>query len=154
MSKWQGESENRLVRALAQIDAEAPCIFLMDEIEKLFQQQGDGGSTNRMLAALLWWLQEHTSKVVVVMTTNDIKVLPPEVYRPGRIDRQMEFSPWTDQEAEGFAASYLDHMSYEGVPDGVIDDARHGLTKLKLPNTPAGVVQTILQQLKESDQWD
>jgi hypothetical protein len=89
--KYVGDSETNLASALAQIDAVSPCVVLLDEIEKIFQSQGDSGVTSSLLSQLLWWLQERQSHVFVVMTTNDISLIPKELYRPGRIDSVMEF---------------------------------------------------------------
>ena len=49
VNKYVGESERNMSSMLAQIDAEAPCILLMDEIEKIFGAKGDSGVTGRLL---------------------------------------------------------------------------------------------------------
>lgn len=91
MGKYVGESETNVSAALAQIDQVAPCVVIFDEMEKIFQQSGDGGVTTRVLSQLLWWLQEHKSRVFVVMTTNKVAAIPEELYRPGRIDQTLQF---------------------------------------------------------------
>jgi ATP-dependent 26S proteasome regulatory subunit len=94
MGKFVGDSENNLNAALQQIDEVEPCVVIFDEVEKVFKGAsggGDSGVTARMLSQLLWWLQEHKTKVFTVMTTNDVNAIPQELYRPGRIDRQMHF---------------------------------------------------------------
>lgn len=58
MGKYVGESEASLNAALAQIDQVEPCVCILDEVEKVFQSQGDSGVTSRLLSQLLWWLQE------------------------------------------------------------------------------------------------
>jgi hypothetical protein len=87
LGRFVGESESNLSRVLSAIDNEAPCVMLVDEVEKLFSGSDDSGVTNRLLSQLLWWLQEHQSKVFTVMTTNNKDALPPELYRAGRIDK-------------------------------------------------------------------
>lgn len=67
----------------------APCVVLIDEVEKVFQSGEDGGVTSRILSQLLWWLAEHRTRVLTVMTTNDYAAIPPELYRPGRLDKVM-----------------------------------------------------------------
>jgi len=91
MGKYVGDSESALNSALAQIDSVSPSTIILDEVEKVFQSQGDSGVTSRLLSQLLWWLQEHKSRSFVVMTTNDITRIPEELYREGRIDGTMEF---------------------------------------------------------------
>lgn len=112
MNKYVGESEKGLEQALAQADRCAPCVMLIDEVEKLFGVHGDGGVTTRALSQLLWWLQEHQTKVLTVMTTNAKDKLPPELIRPGRIDKALYFGELSAAEGELFlkalAAKYAD----------------------------------------------
>jgi len=92
MAKYVGESETNLRIALKQAEQSAPCIVVIDEVEKLFNTgTDDGGVTSRMLSSILWWLQEHKAKVFTVMTTNKEAAIPPELYRPGRIDDEIGF---------------------------------------------------------------
>jgi hypothetical protein len=90
--KYVGDSEGNLHAALAQVDQVEPCVVLIDEVEKIFGEQHDSGVTSSLLGTLLWWLQEHKTKVFTVMTTNKKEVIPPELYREGRIDETMMFS--------------------------------------------------------------
>lgn len=90
-SKWVGESELNLHNALLHLENEAPCILMLDEIEKLFGQSTDAGVTQKMMGTLLWWLQEHSGRILTYMTCNKIDALPPELYRSGRIDQELEF---------------------------------------------------------------
>lgn len=89
--KYVGDSEQNLLAALSQVDQVEPCVVIFDEVEKLFQSQADSGVTSSLLSQLLWWLQEHKTQVFTVMTTNDIKKIPPELYREGRVDETMNF---------------------------------------------------------------
>lgn len=94
-SKYVGESERILREALAAADRHAPIVLLIDEVEKVLAQSssGDAGTTTALLGMLLWWLQEHRSAVLTVMTTNDLSKLPPELYRPGRLDMVLDVPP-------------------------------------------------------------
>lgn len=114
MGKYVGESETNVGAALAQIDSVAPCVVILDEVEKIFQNSGDSGVTTRVLSQLLWWLQEHKSRVFTVMTTNNIKKIPEELYRPGRIDVTMQFLG-LDNKKEGvdFALEAFDVLAKE-----------------------------------------
>ncbi len=92
MEKYVGESEHNLRIALKQAEQSAPCVVLVDEVEKLFSKGGDDtGVTSRMLSTILWWLQEHRAKVFTIMTTNKESAIPPELYREGRIDSEIKF---------------------------------------------------------------
>jgi len=86
-----GESEANLRRAIAMAEAAAPCVLMVDEIEKALSGSrssgsADGGTAARVFGALLSWLQDRQSPVFVVATANDISQLPPELLRKGRLD--------------------------------------------------------------------
>ena len=85
-----GQSEERTRQALAQVDAMAPCILFVDEIEKgLAGSTGgalDSGVSSRLLGTLLTWLQDHETDVFVVGTCNDARSLPAAFSRAGRFD--------------------------------------------------------------------
>jgi SpoVK/Ycf46/Vps4 family AAA+-type ATPase len=84
--KYVGESEQRLDQALRTIDAMAPAVVWIDEIEKGFATGDDSGVSRRILGTFLRWLQDRTSQVFVVATANDVSALPPELLRKGRLD--------------------------------------------------------------------
>lgn len=90
LTRYVGASEERLRNILASLDREEPCVVLIDEVEKVINTEEDTGVTKRLLSQLLWWMQEHESRVFTVLTTNKLDAIPPEMYRPGRIDRVLE----------------------------------------------------------------
>ena len=86
-----GESEQKMRDALAVIDAMAPVILFIDEIEKGLAGvgssfDGDTGTTKRVGGTFLTWLQNHTSEVFVIATCNNLGGLPAEYTRLGRWD--------------------------------------------------------------------
>lgn len=87
-SKYVGESEERLASTLHVVEALAPAVLWIDEIEKGFGVGGDsdGGVSRRVLGTFLRWLQERESRVFLVATSNDVRSLPPEFLRRGRFD--------------------------------------------------------------------
>lgn len=114
MGKYVGESEANLNMALTQVDQVEPCVVIFDEVEKIFQSQGDSGVTSRLLSQLLWWLQEHKTKVFSVMTTNQLSIIPEELHREGRIDATMAFLGIENkQEGYEFARGAFDTMLAE-----------------------------------------
>ena len=91
MGSLVGETESRTRQALRTIDALAPCVVLVDELEKALGGaaqggQGDSGVSARLFGSLLSWLNDHTSDVFFVGTCNDISKLPPEFARSERFD--------------------------------------------------------------------
>lgn len=89
-SKYVGESEGNIRRALSVAETIAPCVLWLDEIEKALAgatgPAGDGGVAADALGAVLGWMQERTAGVFVVATSNDVSALPPELLRKGRFD--------------------------------------------------------------------
>ena len=86
-----GQSEGNLRSVIATVEAIAPCVLWIDEIEKGFNGSrssgtADGGTSSRVFGTFLSWLQDRTSPVFVVATANDISQLPPEFLRKGRFD--------------------------------------------------------------------
>ena len=86
-----GESEARIRAALKVVDAMAPCILFIDEIEKglsgvASSHATDGGTGARVFGTFLQWLNDRRSQVYVIATCNDISKLPPEFLRAERWD--------------------------------------------------------------------
>lgn len=89
-SKFVGESEGNLRRALRVIKAIGRCVVWLDEIEKALagatQGAADGGVSADALGSILSWMQEREGEAFVIATANDISSLPPELMRKGRFD--------------------------------------------------------------------
>lgn len=86
-SKYYGETEANLRKALEIGEVMAPCVLWLDEIEKgLATGDDDGGLSRRVLGTVLTWMSERRKPVFVVATANDILRLPPEMVRKGRFD--------------------------------------------------------------------
>ncbi|QDU89481.1 ATP-dependent zinc metalloprotease FtsH 2 [Pirellulimonas nuda] len=94
MGSLVGQTEERTRGALASIDAMAPCVLFVDELDKALSgvggqnggQAGDSGVQSRLFGSLLSWLADHESDVFVVATANDVSRLPPELTRAERFD--------------------------------------------------------------------
>ncbi len=77
-----GQSEATLRQALRTLEAAAPVVAWVDELEKaLGVGDLDGGTALRVLGTLLTWMQERAQErgVVVVATANDVSRLRPEL---------------------------------------------------------------------------
>lgn len=89
-SKFVGESEGNIRKALKVAETVAPCVLWVDEIEKALagatQGAADGGVSSDALGAVLSWMQDRAGSVFVVATANDVSALPPELLRKGRFD--------------------------------------------------------------------
>ena len=86
-SKYYGETEENLRKALETAEVMAPCVLWLDEIEKgIATGDSDEGLSRRVLGTLLTWMAERRRAVFLVATANDISRLPPEMVRKGRFD--------------------------------------------------------------------
>jgi SpoVK/Ycf46/Vps4 family AAA+-type ATPase len=86
-----GQTEQNVRQALRIADAMAPCIVMIDEVEKALAGaasggSGDSGVSARLFGTFLTWLSDHTSDVFVVCTSNNVSQLPPEFSRAERFD--------------------------------------------------------------------
>ena len=96
MGSFVGQSEHRILEALRIAKSVAPCVLLLDEMEKTLggvhsSNQTDSGTLARVMAQLLNFLQEDDTGIITIMTSNDVSQLPPELTRSGRIDTQWMF---------------------------------------------------------------
>jgi len=86
-SKYYGETEKNLRKALDTAEVMAPCVLWLDEIEKgMAVGDDDDGLSRRVLGTLLTWMSERRKPAFIVATANDITRLPPEMVRKGRFD--------------------------------------------------------------------
>lgn len=87
-ASYVGESEQRLRDALRTLEAMAPVVVWVDEMEKAFDagRASDGGVSRRILGTFLRWMQERPEGIFVIATCNDVAAMPPELLRKGRFD--------------------------------------------------------------------
>lgn len=104
MSSLVGRSEQNMETALNVVKACAPCVLLIDEVEKSLSgmqssARTDGGTMARVIGSMLQFLSSSNSNdVFTVMTSNDISQMPPELTRSGRLDTVWYFGLPTEEE--------------------------------------------------------
>jgi hypothetical protein len=89
MGSLVGSTEANIRQALKIVDAMAPCVCFLDEVEKALSGvngTGDSGVSARLFGTFLTWLNDHQSDVFTICTCNDISKLPPEFSRAERFD--------------------------------------------------------------------
>ncbi len=94
MSKYYGESEQRLRELFEQANKDAPSIIFVDELDSIAPKREDvtGEVERRVVAQLLTMMDglEERGQVVVIGATNRIDAIDPALRRPGRFDREIE----------------------------------------------------------------
>ncbi|HZD81640.1 MAG TPA: CDC48 family AAA ATPase, partial [Nitrososphaeraceae archaeon] len=94
MSKFYGESEEKLRNVFQQAEKNAPSIIFIDEIDSIAPKREEvSGEVERRIVAQLLSLMDGMSsrgKVVVIGATNRVNAIDPALRRPGRFDREIE----------------------------------------------------------------
>ncbi len=94
MSKFYGESEERLREIFKEAAENAPSIIFIDEIDSIAPKRDEvtGETERRVVAQLLAIMDglEGRGKVIVIGATNRPNALDPALRRPGRFDREIE----------------------------------------------------------------
>ncbi|MEM3956940.1 MAG: CDC48 family AAA ATPase [Thermoproteota archaeon] len=94
MSKFYGESEERLRRVFQEAQEKAPSIIFIDEIDAIAPKREEvGGEVERRVVAQLLALMDGLKArgdVIVIGATNVPNMIDPALRRPGRFDREIE----------------------------------------------------------------
>jgi transitional endoplasmic reticulum ATPase len=94
MSKFYGESEERLREIFKEAAENAPSIIFIDEVDSIAPKRDEvtGETERRVVAQLLATMDglEGRGKVIVIAATNRPNALDPALRRPGRFDREIE----------------------------------------------------------------
>ena len=94
MSKYYGESEQRLREIFEEANRNTPSIIFIDELDSIAPKRGDvtGEVERRVVAQLLAMMDglKERGQVVVIGATNRIDAIDPALRRPGRFDREIE----------------------------------------------------------------
>lgn len=148
--KLVGQSEKKIEQALRIVKSSAPCLLLFDEAEKIFGGYGgsdcDGGTSSRVFSSILRFLAEN-DKVFIVMTSNDVRKLPPELTRSGRLDTTWYFGFPTQSERKDIFRIHFEKTGHT-VADNILEKAAkktNNFTGAEIKNI---VKQTIWQSFK------
>ncbi|RLI85027.1 MAG: AAA family ATPase [Archaeoglobales archaeon] len=94
MSKYYGESEQRLREIFEEAKENSPSIIFIDEIDAIAPRRDEvtGEVERRVVAQLLALMDglEERGQVIVIGATNRIDAIDPALRRPGRFDREIE----------------------------------------------------------------
>ncbi len=94
MSKYYGESEERLREVFREAEENAPSIIFIDEIDAIAPKREEvtGEVEKRVVSQLLTLMDglKSRGKVIVIAATNRPDAVDPALRRPGRFDREIE----------------------------------------------------------------
>ena len=97
MSKFYGESEEKLREIFKEAQEKAPSIIFIDEIDSIApkREEVSGDMEKRIVSQLLTLMDGISSrgKLVVIGATNRPNAIDPALRRPGRFDRILEVPP-------------------------------------------------------------
>lgn len=94
MSKYYGQSEEKLREKFEEAEKGAPSIIFIDEIDSIAPKREDvAGETERRVVAQMLTLMDGLGgrgQVIVIGATNREDAIDPALRRPGRFDREIE----------------------------------------------------------------
>jgi len=93
VSKYKGDSEERLRQVFEEARENAPAIVFFDEIDSVAPEREEGGGMeDRIVGQLLSLMDglEARGEVIVIGATNRVDDLDPALRRGGRFDREIE----------------------------------------------------------------
>ena len=94
MSKYYGESEQRLREIFEEANHNTPSIIFIDELDSIAPKRSEvtGEVERRVVAQLLSMMDglKERGQVVVIGATNRLDAIDPALRRPGRFDREIE----------------------------------------------------------------
>lgn len=143
-----GSPEESFTRAIKVVEATAPCVLWIDEIEAGLTRSGEKTSdspASRIFGYFLTWMQEKKQPVFIAATANQIHLLPPEILRKGRFDEIFFVTLPSQRERRDIFRIHLQKRGRK--PD---DYDIESLAKNTEGFTGAEIEQTVVSALFES----
>ncbi len=119
-SRWVGDTERRLERALEAISAWRPCLVFIDEIDQAMArgESGDSGVSQRVFKRLMEVMSDTSLRghVLIIGATNRPDLLDAALLRPGRLDKKIPILA-PDQEERAAILDVLTRSAFPGQAD-------------------------------------
>jgi transitional endoplasmic reticulum ATPase len=145
MSKYYGQSEERLREKFEDAEKNAPSLLFIDELDSIAPKREEvtGEVERRVVAQLLSLMDGLSSRgnVIVIAATNREDAIDPALRRPGRFDREIEIGvPGRDGRKE------IMQIHTRGMPIEGTDEEKEELL-MELANITHGFVGADLAAL-------
>ena len=133
ISKYYGESEQRLREVFDEAEENAPAIIFIDELDSITPKREEvtGEVERRVVAQLLTMMDglEERGQVVVIGATNRLDAIDPALRRPGRFDREIEIGVPSEMDRNDILMIHTRGMPLAGdVNLGELSARTHGFT--------------------------
>ncbi len=159
MSKYYGESEQRLREIFKEAEENAPSIIFIDEIDAIAPKREEvtGEVEKRVVAQLLALMDglKERGRVIVIGATNRPDALDPALRRPGRFDREIEIRPPDKRARVEILKVHTRHMPLaEDVDLEKIAEMTHGYTGADLAALAKEAAMAALRRFIKSGKID
>ena len=155
MSKYKGESEERLRGVFDRASEAAPAIIFFDEIDSIAGKRDDGGDVeNRVVGQLLSLMDglDARGDVIVIGATNRVDTLDPALRRGGRFDREIEIGVPGESGRRQILDVHTRRMPLASDVDlDRIAGRTHGFVGADIEGLTQEAAMTALRRARESD---
>jgi transitional endoplasmic reticulum ATPase len=153
VSKYKGESEERLREAFETAAERAPAILFIDEIDSIAgRRDEEADMENRVVAQLLTLMDglDERGQVVVIGATNRVDAIDPALRRGGRFDRELEIGvPDAKGRQEILQVHTRDMPIDDDVDVGRIAERTHGFVGADLASLATEAAMAALRRTRD-----
>ncbi|ABM80172.1 ATPases of AAA+ class, SpoVK, putative cell division [Hyperthermus butylicus DSM 5456] len=159
MSKYYGESEQRLREIFEEAEKNAPSIIFIDEIDAIAPRREEvtGEVEKRVVAQLLTLMDglKERGRVIVIGATNRPDAIDPALRRPGRFDREIEIRPPDKRARKEILQVHVRNMPLaDDVDLDKIAEMTHGYTGADLAALAKEAAMNALRRFIKSGRID
>jgi transitional endoplasmic reticulum ATPase len=150
MSKFYGESEERLREIFKEAEESAPSIIFIDEVDAIAPKREEvtGEVEKRVVSQLLTLMDglKSRGKVIVIAATNRPDALDPALRRPGRFDREIEVGVPDKQGRKEILQIHTRGMPLE--PEYKRGDVLQALEEFRREERFARTIDKVIEKVK------
>ncbi|HJJ48895.1 MAG TPA: CDC48 family AAA ATPase [Methanocorpusculum sp.] len=143
ISKYYGESEQKLREVFEEARDKAPSVIFIDELDSIApcREEATGEVERRVVAQLLTMLDgiSERGQVIVIGATNRPDAVDPALRRPGRFDREIEIGVPSEADRLEILKIHTRNMPFEGrsARSTPAAQAKYGAEKTRILETLA-----------------